>query len=76
VTETDWAKYPQAMLAVKAKEMLLEQALGEEFTTALREMRQALVCCERCYGMGHERTEDGSSDGGSGTTESDGHPED
>jgi hypothetical protein len=61
------------MLRIKAREMLLEQALGEEFTRVLRE---ALVCCERCYDMGHERTEDGSSDGSSGTTEPDGHPED
>jgi hypothetical protein len=46
----------------------------QEATSSHRE--RALVAEVEQFLMGHERTEDGSSDGGSGTTEPDGHPED
>ena len=74
-TQTDWTQYPQAMLGLRAREAALEKMLGGEFSDALRKAREALVCCERCYDMSHKRTEDGSSDGSSGTSESGGHPE-
>ena len=45
-----------------------------EATSSHRE--RVLVAEVEEFLAGHERTEDGSSDGGSGTTEPDGHPED
>ena len=41
-----------------------------------RDNGRRLVAEVEKFLAGHERTEDGSSDGGSGTTEPDGHPED